>query len=126
MDSFTKLFFFFGAHIPISAIGIITSRCDICETPVRRLPMAVTVVGLSLNTIPCLIWIPPCITTFMRQMTVSLREEQAQLIESNIGEDEEYDSKSDFMRQLMDRHDDLQSRVDDLESHVERLENENG
>lgn len=62
----------------------------------------------------------------MRQMTVSLREEQAQLIESNIGEDEEYDSKSDFMRQLLDRHDDLQSRVDDLESHVERLENENG
>jgi Arc/MetJ-type ribon-helix-helix transcriptional regulator len=57
-------------------------------------------------------------------MTVSLREEQAQWIEENIGEGGDYESKSDAIRTIMDRHEELQEEVDELRKENERLHRE--
>lgn len=58
-------------------------------------------------------------------MTVSLREEQAQWIEAQIGENGEYESKSEVMRSVMDRHQELHDEVEDLEEVIEAGTGEN-
>ena len=60
----------------------------------------------------------------MRQMTVSLREEQAQWIEENIGDGEGFESKSDAVRTIIDRQWELQSEVDDLKNENKELRNQ--
>lgn len=57
----------------------------------------------------------------MRQMTVSLREEQAEWIESQMGENGEYGSKSEVVRALIDRHEELQTEVERLRTEREEL-----
>lgn len=53
-------------------------------------------------------------------MTVSLREEQAQMIEEKAGDDGEYSSKGEVMRSIIDDHQDSQ----DLQTQVDRLQRE--
>lgn len=60
----------------------------------------------------------------MRQMTVSLREEQAEWIEANLGDGKQYESKSDAIRTIIDRHEKLQSEVEELRQENERLRNQ--
>lgn len=60
----------------------------------------------------------------MRQMTISLREEQAQWIEENIGEGEQYESKSEAIRSLMDRHGELEKEMEELQQENNRLHRE--
>lgn len=57
----------------------------------------------------------------MRQMTVSLREEQAEWIEENIGDGEQFNSKSDAVRTIMDRHEELQKEIERLRAEREEL-----
>lgn len=61
----------------------------------------------------------------MRQMTVSLREEQAEWIESLMGENGEFESKSGVVRWLIDDHSALQEEIDELEETIDELEKEN-
>lgn len=60
----------------------------------------------------------------MRQLTVSFRDEQADRMESEVDNSDDYSSKSDYVRQLMDRHDSLENEVRELRIKNERLENE--
>ena len=61
----------------------------------------------------------------MRQMTVSLREEQAEWIESLMGENGEFESKSEVVRWLIDDHSALQEEIEELEETIEEMEREN-
>lgn len=54
-------------------------------------------------------------------MTVSLREEQAEWIEANIGDGKQYESKSDAIRTIIDRHEELQFEVDNLRQENKQL-----
>lgn len=62
---------------------------------------------------------------YMRQMTVSLREEQAKWIESLMGENGEFESKSEAVRWLIDDHEALQEEIEELEETIDELEGEN-
>ncbi|ADJ17252.1 ribbon-helix-helix domain-containing protein [Halalkalicoccus jeotgali] len=67
----------------------------------------------------------------MRQMTVSLREEQARWVESKVGDSSDHQSKSAVIRFIIDDHQDrneelveLQRKREELENKVQRLQNE--
>jgi Arc/MetJ-type ribon-helix-helix transcriptional regulator len=56
----------------------------------------------------------------MSRLTVSLTDEEEEIIEEKVGDDSEYESKSEFVRNCIQAH----TEVEDLETKVERLENE--
>lgn len=53
-------------------------------------------------------------------MTVSLTDEEDEIIEQKVTDDGEYESKSKFVRTCIRDH----TRVDELKTEVERLKNE--
>jgi Arc/MetJ-type ribon-helix-helix transcriptional regulator len=53
-------------------------------------------------------------------LTVSLTEEEEEIINENVGDGGEYESKSEFVRMCIQHHKELA----DLEREVERLQNE--
>lgn len=59
-------------------------------------------------------------------MTVSLREEQAEWIESQMGENGEFESKSEVMRSLIDRHQELHEEIEGLLEVIEEITSESG
>lgn len=56
----------------------------------------------------------------MGRLTVSLTDEEEEIIEEKVGDGGEYESKSEFVRMCIQDH----TRVEDLEREVERLQNE--
>lgn len=56
----------------------------------------------------------------MGRLTISLDENTEAIIEENIGDGSEYESKSEFVRECIRAH----TRVQELESEVDRLEND--
>jgi Arc/MetJ-type ribon-helix-helix transcriptional regulator len=56
----------------------------------------------------------------MSRLTISLTDEEEEIIEEKVGDDGEYESKSEFVRNCIQAH----TEVEDLERDVERLQNE--
>lgn len=56
----------------------------------------------------------------MGRLTVSLTEEEEQIIEEKVGDGDEYESKSEFVRMCIRTH----TEIDDLERDLDRLKNE--
>jgi Arc/MetJ-type ribon-helix-helix transcriptional regulator len=56
----------------------------------------------------------------MARLTVSLNEEEEEIIEDKVGDDGEYESKSEFVRMCIQDH----NRNDELETEVDRLRNQ--
>lgn len=56
----------------------------------------------------------------MGRLTISLDEDTEAIVEENIGDGSEYESKSEFVRECIRDH----TRVQELEAEVERMENE--
>lgn len=59
-------------------------------------------------------------TFTMTRLTISLDEETEEIIEENVGNSEAYESKSEFVRNCIQAH----TEVEQLETRVERLQNE--
>jgi Arc/MetJ-type ribon-helix-helix transcriptional regulator len=56
----------------------------------------------------------------MSRLTISLTDEEEEIIEEKVGDDGEYESKSEFVRNCIQAH----TEVEDLEQENERLRNE--
>jgi Arc/MetJ-type ribon-helix-helix transcriptional regulator len=56
----------------------------------------------------------------MARLTVSLNDETEEIVEEKVGDNGEYESKSEFVRDCIQAH----TRVEDLEKTIERLERE--
>jgi Arc/MetJ-type ribon-helix-helix transcriptional regulator len=56
----------------------------------------------------------------MSRLTVSLTEEEEKIIDEKVGDGGEYESKSEFVRDCIQNH----TEVEELEQQVERLERE--
>lgn len=56
----------------------------------------------------------------MSRITVSLTDQEEEIIEQNVGDDGEYESKSEFVRDCIQAH----IEVEELQRDVERLQNE--
>jgi Arc/MetJ-type ribon-helix-helix transcriptional regulator len=56
----------------------------------------------------------------MSRLTVSLNDAEEAIIDEKVGDDAEYDSKSEFVRNCIQAH----TEVEELEQQVERLERE--
>lgn len=56
----------------------------------------------------------------MSRLTISLTDEEEEIIEEKVGDDGEYESKSEFVRNCIQAH----TEIEDLERDVERLQNE--
>lgn len=60
----------------------------------------------------------------MPRITVTITDEQAELLEEKTGDDGEYESKSEAMRSFISEYEHLSERVDELETENERLHRE--
>jgi Arc/MetJ-type ribon-helix-helix transcriptional regulator len=58
----------------------------------------------------------------MGRLTVSLTDEEEEIIDEKVGDDGEYESKSEFVRNCIQAH----NEVADLEQTIERLQREKG
>jgi Arc/MetJ-type ribon-helix-helix transcriptional regulator len=58
----------------------------------------------------------------MPRLTITLDEEQAELLEGKTGDGGGYDSKSEAVRDLIQRGEQAEQRIDELETERERLE----
>lgn len=56
----------------------------------------------------------------MTRLTISLTDKEEAIIEENVGDSEAYESKSEFVRNCIQAH----NEIEDLEREVERLQNE--
>jgi Arc/MetJ-type ribon-helix-helix transcriptional regulator len=56
----------------------------------------------------------------MSRLTISLTDEEEEIIEEKVGDGSEYESKSEFVRKCIQAH----TKIEDLERDIERLQNE--
>lgn len=60
----------------------------------------------------------------MPRLTVTITDEQSERLEELSGDDGEYESKSEAVRNFIEEYEDHQERIEELEQTVERLQNE--
>lgn len=60
----------------------------------------------------------------MPRLTITITDEQAELLDEKTGDGGEYESKSAAVRDFIDRGEDAEERIAELEQTVERLQNE--
>lgn len=60
----------------------------------------------------------------MERVTVSVNEQEEEIIEKNVGEGGEYESRSEFVRECIKEYEKRNERVEELENEVDRLRNE--
>jgi Arc/MetJ-type ribon-helix-helix transcriptional regulator len=64
----------------------------------------------------------------MNRLTISISESEEQLIDAKVGEGAEYESKSAFVRECMQRYEhsrQLEARVDDLQRQLREANRQN-